>query len=204
VSKAVRRGLVVALAGFLVVAFAGIAGGKIKTKTFSSGTINEEFSDSETATAEFNLNKRKFKRAKVKDVDVAVRVTSTCSAALDLALEGPGGRSVAFSTDNHDEDFAPDDCLFPGAVVDAYGSGSESCGGTLAEFNDEAETPVDEGSQPWSGQFLPEEALREFDRAKVKGRWAVSVTDDDDYGDANTLHCAELEIKYKKKKKKRN
>ena len=202
--RGIRCGLVVALAGVLVIAFAGLAGGKTKTKTFSSGTINEEFGDFETATHSFNLNKKKFKRAKVKDVDVAVRVRSTCSGSLDLVLTGPKGRSVAFSTNNHTEDFAGGDCAFMGPqnFVDAYGSGSESCNGTLTEFNDEAETPVTEGLQSWNGQFVPEEALREFDGGKVKGTWAVSVTDDDEFNDASTLYCAELQVKYKKKKRK--
>jgi hypothetical protein len=203
--RGLSRGLVVALAGILVVALAGIAGAKIKTKTFSSGTINQEFDDFETATHEFDLNKKKFKRSKVRDVDVAVRIRSTCSSALDLVLSGPRGRSVILSTDNHDEDFAGGDCNFMGPqnFVDAYGSGAEGCSGTLTEFNDEAETPVEEGAQPWNGQFLPEEPLREFDGGKVKGAWTVSVRDDDEFNDASTLYCAELEVKYKKKKKRK-
>jgi hypothetical protein len=191
--RGVSRALVAAMVGALVLAFAGIAGGAIKTKTFSSGTLNEEF----------NLNKKKFKRSKVKDVDVAVRIRSTCSESLDLVLSGPRGRSVALSTDNHTGDFAGGDCsVGPQNFVDAYGSGAESCNGTLTEFNDEAETPVTEGAQPWNGQFLPEETLREFDGGKVKGTWTVSATDDDEFNDASTLYCAELQVKYRKKKRK--
>jgi subtilisin-like proprotein convertase family protein len=202
--RGISRGLIAVMVGALVLAFAGIAGGKIKTKTFSSGTINEEFGDGETATHDFNLNQKKFKKskkfkpAKVKDVNVAVRISSSCPDALDLELTGPTGRTVAFSTNNGDGGCN----IPPDPPIDAYGSGSQSCDGTLTVFNDEAETGIADGAGPFNGQFVPEEPLSELDDTKVKGTWRVSVRDDDGFGDTSTLHCAELEIKYSKKKKR--
>jgi Proprotein convertase P-domain len=188
--KAFRRGLVVALAGVLVVAFAGIAGGKIKTKTFSSGTINVPIPDGsgDPASHTFGLNKKRFKRSKVKDVNVGVWIDHVYDEDVDISVTGPTGQTVDLSSDN-------------GGAGDDYGSGTPGCGGTLTVFNDEAETEITEGAAPFAGQFKPEELLSTFDRAKVKGSWTVNVVDDLGLF-SGSLRCAELEIKYKKKKKK--
>jgi subtilisin-like proprotein convertase family protein len=179
--------LVGALVGVLMLAFAGIAGGVIKTKTFSSGTIAKNFGFSPTSvTQEFTINK---KRSKVKDVNVGVRITHTYNQDIDLSLTAPNGASVDLSSDNG----APGD--------DDYGSGSDSCSGTLTVFNDEAETSIEDGTSPFAGQFVPEEPLSKVDGSKLKGTWRLTVVDDVPDFDDGTLHCAELEIKYRKKKK---
>jgi subtilisin-like proprotein convertase family protein len=192
--RGVSAGLIVALASVLVIAFAGIAGGKIKTKTFSSGTINEEFGGASgtpsSIAQEFALTQKRFKRSKVKDVDVAVRISHTYNNDIDLSLRSPSGRTVELSTDNGAD------------TDDDYGSGDDSCAGTMTEFNDEAETPIEDATSPFNGQFLPEEPLSTLDRTKVKGTWTLTASDDFPPLDDGALHCAELEIKYRKKKKK--
>jgi subtilisin-like proprotein convertase family protein len=187
--RGIRRALIAAMVGALALAFAGIAGGKIKTKTFSSGTINEEFGDFETATHEFDLNKKRFKRSRVKDVNASVRISTSCGGPLEINVTGPTGRTVALKQDEILSCFTD------------FGSGSESCSGTFTTFNDEAETPIGSGAAPYAGQFKPDQALSGLDGTKVKGTWRVAVTDPDDFGDTSVLHCAELEIKYRKKKK---
>jgi subtilisin-like proprotein convertase family protein len=196
-NQGVRRGLVVALAGVLVIALTGIAGGKIKTKTFSSGDINKTivdppFSESATTTYDFTLNKKKFKRAKVKDVDLAVRISHDDAEDLTLSLSHRG-RTVDLSTRNGSTTDDPEE--------EAYGSGSRDCNGTFTVFNDEAETAIEDGAMPWPGQFKPEERLSVFDGTKLKGKWTLSIQD---YAAifGGELDCTELEIKYKKKKRK--
>jgi subtilisin-like proprotein convertase family protein len=178
------------MVGALVLAFAGIAGGKIKTKTFSSGSINEEFGGAlgtpVTITRDITINK---KRSKVKDVDVGVRISHTYAEDVDMSLTGPTGRTVLLSSNNGDDE-------------NDYGSGSDSCGGTKTVFNDEAETLITEGLAPFNGQFVPEERLSELDGTKLKGTWRLTITDDYSLEDDGTLHCLDLEIKHKKKKKR--
>jgi hypothetical protein len=193
-----RRGLLLAgaIVGVLVLAFAGIAGGQTKTKTFSSGTINQQYADFNTASHDFVLNQKglkktkKFKAAKVKDVNVFVRSTNTCAIAQELELANPGGQSVTLAERRN------------GQCGSGYGAGDTDCTGTLARFDDEGETPIEDATTaPYDGSYIPLQPLSEFDRTKVKGRWTFSITDTDGFGDTNALRCVELEIKYKRKKK---
>jgi subtilisin-like proprotein convertase family protein len=183
-----RVWLVAALVGALTIAFAGIAGGKIKTKTYSSGDIDRVVSDLTTATHGFII---KTKRAKVKDVNLAVRMSHTSTGDLNISLTSPGGETVPVI-----------EAGGPFSTAD-FGSGSEDCNGTFTTLNDEAETPIGDGTAPYNGQFRPDNRLSALDGSKLKGTWRLTI-DDDYFQDDGVLHCAELEIKYKKKKKKRN
>jgi subtilisin-like proprotein convertase family protein len=186
--RGVNTGLIVALAGVLVVAFAGIAGGKIKTKTFSSGDVDRVIPAMGTVTHDFGLTQKRFKRSKVKDVDLSIRISHDYMQDVDLSLTGPTGRTVDLSSDN-----GP-------AGPGSYGSGSEDCSGTFTVFNDEAETLVSDATSPFADQFVPEQRLSALDGTRVKGVWRLTVTDDES-PDPGVFHCAELKVKYKKKKK---
>jgi subtilisin-like proprotein convertase family protein len=184
--RGIRRGLIAAMVGSLVLGFAGIAGGALKTKTFSSGTIAKDFGFSPTSVSQdITIGK---KRSKVKDVNAAVRLTHTYDDDVALTLLAPNGSSVDLSSNN-------------GGGGDDYGSGSEGCTGTKTVFNDEAETAIEEGTPPYAGQFKPEESLSELDGSKLKGTWRLVAADTFDLVDDGTLQCFELEIKYKKKKR---
>jgi subtilisin-like proprotein convertase family protein len=187
--QGIRRGLVLVLAGVLVLGVAGIAGGKVKTRTFSSGDIDRAIPDPGTTSHVFDLKKKRFKRSKVKDVDVAVRITHEDVEDLLISVTAPNGREVDLSSMNG-TDFDND-----------YGTGDQSCSGELTVFNDEAEASVEDAEAPFTGQYVPEDPLSELDRSRVKGLWRVSV---EDYDSALTgeLNCAELQVKYKKKKKR--
>ena len=128
------------------------------------------------------------KRSKVKDVEVGVRISHAFDDDVDLTLFGPNGASVELSSDN-------------GGDEQDYGSGSATCAGEKTVFNDEASTPIATGSAPFGGQFQPEEPLSAFDRSKLKGVWRLVATDDIPPIDDGTLHCFELDVKYKKKKR---
>ena len=178
-----------ALVGVFALAFAGLAGAKLKTKTFSSGTISEEFgSDPSTVVQDIGINKKKFKRAKVKDVDVGVRIDHTYDGDVDISLTSPSGRTVTLSSGN-------------GEAGDDYGSGDSSCSGTKTVFNDEAETLISDGVAPFARQFKPEGRLSTLDGAKVKGIWRLTVDDTFGIVDDGVLRCVDLKVKYKKKKK---
>jgi subtilisin-like proprotein convertase family protein len=183
--------LIGAIVGVLALAFAGLAGAKQKTKTFSSGEIDRLIPDVGDGTSlphHFNI---KTKRSKVKDVNVSVRATHSYDGDLRLRLTGPRGQTALL----HDINGSESDQNF--------GSGATNCNGTFTVFNDEAETPISEGTGPYNGQFKPEEPLGVFDNTKLKGKWTFEV-EDVLSNDEGILHCVELEIKYKKKKKKRH
>jgi subtilisin-like proprotein convertase family protein len=184
-----RIWLVAAIVGALTIAFAGLAGAKIKTKTYSSGDIDKVISDVSTATHGFII---KTKRAKVKDINVAIRASHTSTGDLAISLTSPKGETVELT-----------DVVTLELFADDLGSGSEDCNGTFTVFNDEAETPIADGSPPYNGQYKPLERLSALDGSRLKGTWRLAI--DDRLGsDDGVLHCAELEVKYKKKKKKRN
>jgi subtilisin-like proprotein convertase family protein len=193
-SQGWRGALVMALVGTLVIAFAGIAAGKVKTKTFSSGNLAVDIpggnpGDETSHVQTFNLNKKKFKRAKVKDVDVRLRLSSAHAEDLAISLSAPRATTIQLVPDT------------PGDHFNEFGTGDESCSGSPTVFNDEAETLATSisGSDPLVGQFRPTERLSALDGSKVKGKWRLSIVDND--SGAQTLHCAELKIKYKKKRK---
>jgi subtilisin-like proprotein convertase family protein len=181
-----RGWLVAALAGALTIAFAALAGGAIKTKTYSSGDIDKVISDLTPANHGFLI---KTKRAKVKDINVALRVSHTSTGDLEVSLTNPKGEKVILAN-----------VITLGFFDQDLGSGSEDCNGTFTVFNDEAETPIEEGTTPYNGQFKPENPLSALDGSKLKGLWRLGV-EDHVSGDDGILHCAELEVKYKKKKK---
>lgn len=181
--------LPVALIGVLALALPTLAAGKIKTKTFSSGSIDEVISTDPpgtgTATYAFQIGK---KRSKVKDVNVGVRINHSFDGDLDIAL-AHRGVTVALAENN-------------GGSGANFGSGSPSCNGNLTVFNDEAATSITTGTAPFAGQFRPVSPLSAFDQLKLKREWTLSVVDEvaAPPGEGN-LYCVELEIKYKKKKK---
>jgi subtilisin-like proprotein convertase family protein len=177
-----------ALVGVFALAFAGLAGAKQKTKTFSSGTITQDIPDLGETNYDFSLQGKKYKRSKVKDVDVGVWIDHTWDPDLDISFTGPTGRTVDLSSDNGEDN------------DDDYGSGTPGCGGTLTRFNDEAETLISDGVAPFAGQFKPEQRLSNLDGTRVKGTWTLTVADDE-FILAGDLKCAELKVKYKKKKK---
>jgi subtilisin-like proprotein convertase family protein len=180
-----------AIVGVLVLAFAGLAGAKIKTKTFSSGELDRFIPDGGDPALPHTFN-IKTKRSKVKDINVAIRISHTSNADLLITLTSPKGETVKLSSFEGLTFFESD-----------FGSGGENCSGTFTKFNDEAETSINDGTSPYNGQFKPQEPLSAFDGSRLKGKWTLTV-DDQASGDDGIFHCTELEIKYKKKKKKRH
>ena len=138
-------------------------------------------------------------KAKIKDVNVQIRTQKTGAQAanrdLEIHLATPRG-VIRLSTDNGD-------------VSDGYGSGSTSCAGGLVSFDSQAGTSIlnaPAGTQTnTTGTFAPEESLnvlRGLKGTKAKVPWTLIVADDDAVG-TQSLHCFQLEIKYKKKGKKK-
>lgn len=174
-----RRTGVVILAGIAVLAFAAVALAAVKTKTFSTGSISKAINDQDVRFQKIQVRKR----GKLRDLDVAVRADHTEIEDLTLLLESPKGKFVKLYTN--------------AASGDDLGSGSDSCGGTPTVFDDEAATPVENGTAPLDGRFRPEQSLSKFNRSQIRGKWTLIISDGDG-GDSGTLFCAKLQMRYKK------
>jgi len=92
----------------------------------------------------------------IADVDVSIDIEHTGDSNLDITLHSPLGTSVELTSDNGG---AGDDYL-----------------GTI--FDDEAATAIQSGSAPFTGSFIPEGSLSDFDGEDALGDWLLQVVDD--------------------------
>ncbi|MHC4429322.1 MAG: trypsin-like peptidase domain-containing protein, partial [Planctomycetota bacterium] len=100
----------------------------------------------------------------ITDLDVWVNISHSATSDLDIYLRGPSGLEIALSRDN--------------------GGSGDDYAGTF--FDDEAATPIDDGSPPFAGSYRPEVPLSTFDGLGSGGNWALRVYDDGT-GDTGTL-----------------
>jgi len=105
------------------------------------------------------------------DVNVTVNLNHTFDGDLDLYLEGPDGTRVELST----------------------GNGSSGNDYIDTVFDDEAATPIESGSPPFTGSFQPEGNLSDFDGLSSLGDWTLEITDNANQ-DGGTLNSWSLEI----------
>ena len=171
--------LVLGTAGALLVTSAS-ASAVTKAKTFSSGDIDMAIPGMDIATSKRQVRPR----GKIKDVNVSVRISHTFVDDLYLLLTDPKGNPVKLSTGNGDEG-------------DDYGSGATDCTGAFTFFDDSAATAITAGTPPFDGPHAPEDSLSDLKGGKTKGAWRLHVIDGDG-PTGGTLHCWELQIKYKK------
>jgi subtilisin-like proprotein convertase family protein len=91
----------------------------------------------------------------VLDVDVTINITHTFDGDLEISLLGPDGTEVM--------------------LADRRGGSGENFIDTI--FDDEAATPIGDGSPPFTGRFRPEEPLTAFDGLLGQGDWTLRVHD---------------------------
>ncbi|MEM7453835.1 MAG: proprotein convertase P-domain-containing protein [Planctomycetota bacterium] len=111
-----------------------------------------QFSDNTTVIAEIDITDSGF----VADIDVGLDITHTFDADLDFFLISPDGTRVELFTD-------------------VGGSGDNFVGTIL---DDEASTPIVDGTAPFTGSFSPEGNLADFDGLNITGTWTLEMTDD--------------------------
>jgi uncharacterized repeat protein (TIGR01451 family) len=92
----------------------------------------------------------------VLDVEVRLNITHTYDRDLDIFLIGPDNTRVELTTDN--------------------GGSSNDFIDTI--FDDEATTPITDGTAPFTGRFRPEGSLATLDGQPATGTWTLEVTDD--------------------------
>jgi subtilisin-like proprotein convertase family protein len=111
----------------------------------------------------------------VTDVNVEVNLEHTWVGDLILELTGPNSTVVRLMGDGPDGSIGPD------------GSSGDNLTGTV--FDDEALasiTGVDSFDAPFTGSWIPREALSAFDGINAAGGWVLTATDDES-GDVGTF-----------------
>jgi subtilisin-like proprotein convertase family protein len=179
---------------------AGVAEGKVKTKTFSSGNVNLQIPEP-VGIQGFSLSSsiRVKPQGRIKDVNVAVRITIPDDRDLEIVVDGPrfnGSRlkEHAFRNDPKGADF---------------GAGPASCAGTPTVFDWQAATSIFQGLPPFLGTFAPATSLNTFNGGRTRGKWTLEVTDvfrgsvdGPQFASAGVLNCWKLRIRYKPEPRK--
>jgi len=111
----------------------------------------------------------------IVDLDVLVTIRHTAAFDLKVFVRGPSGRVVA---------------LAAGEPRDGFYKGADYAG---TQFDDEAQTPIEEGTPPFSGAFRPLQKLAAFDGRDAYGVWTLEVYDAY-YGDVGRLDSFALTI----------
>jgi subtilisin-like proprotein convertase family protein len=183
------------IAAALVVLPAGVAEGKLKKKTFSSGNVNLPIPEP-VGIQSFSLSSsiRVKPQGRIKDVNVAVRITIPDDRDLEILVSGPrfnGSRlkEHAFRNDPKGADF---------------GAGPASCAGTPTVFDRQAATSIFQGLPPFLGTFIPATSLNTFNGGRTRGKWTLDLTDvfrgsvdGPQFASAGVLNCWKLMIRYK-------
>jgi subtilisin-like proprotein convertase family protein len=142
---------------------------------------------------------------------VGVRITHSDDGDLALFLASPGGKAVSLST-YRDQSSNVDDQGDPSPSGDGYGTGAQSCSGSLVQFGDSfptsIATPGNKGMDaPIAGSFSPEQPLGTFVGGPARGFWTL-IVQDVQFEDVGQIDAFSVNVTYtykakKKKKKKR-
>lgn len=97
---------------------------------------------------------------RIGDVNVMVRISHECVSRLIVRLHAPW-----------------DEWLNLAQYEDACGN---DFAGTT--FDDEADVPIEWGIPPYSGEYVPVNLLEQLDGEDAKGRWELTIQDEDYYG----------------------
>ncbi len=135
---------------------------------FIAVTLPLTIADAATQSTTFNVTGL---TGTVCDVTLSINITHTFDGDLDITLANPAATSIDVTSDN-------------GGTGDNYT-------GTL--FTDAATTAITAGTAPFTGSFLPEQAMSTFAGSSPNGTWTLTITDDAST-DVGTLTGATLTI----------
>jgi hypothetical protein len=112
----------------------------------------------------------------IADLDVGISLTHTKVFDLQLFLQSPTGRRLCLNMYGLDEHF--DGVNYTGTI-----------------FDDEAQTPIEDGEPPFTGRFRPKSGslMSIFDGLDTYGSWRLQIYDAH-YFDTGTLDHFELII----------
>jgi subtilisin-like proprotein convertase family protein len=101
----------------------------------------------------------------IDDINVRVDIDHTLDEDLDVYLVSPQGTVVELFTD-----------------VGSFGQNFQN-----TTLDDEAGTDITAGTAPFSGSYIPEGDLSDFDGENAAGTWTLQITDDAEGDDNNLL-----------------
>ena len=116
----------------------------------------------------------------ISSMNVGLRLDHTYDGDLKIVLTHPSGPSVILAN-------------YAGSSGNNYGSGAQSCSGSLTVFSDSALTSVSSGSAPFDGSYIPHQALSTFAGLDAGGQWMLAITDSAGL-DTGAFFCAELDF----------
>jgi len=111
--------------------------------------------------------------ASISEIKVHMDISHTWDNDLDIRIIAPDGITAAWLTSDN------------GGSSDNY---------TGVTYADDAGTGVVDGTAPFTGQFIPEEALAVFSGMNANGTWTLEVTDDLG-GDVGTLNKWSISVR---------
>jgi subtilisin-like proprotein convertase family protein len=184
-------GLVVALVAALGLGTAALAAKKkTKTKTVTGASSPLFYDNIETLTP---LPVADFRgKGKIKDVNVGLRLANDGQGEVDITLLPPSGPDITLSGAE-------------GGIGNGFGTGSSDCSGNLVTFDDQAGASITDvgANELIDGGYRPEESLAALKRKSPAGNWRLLVEDLSGPGDGGNVSCFQVEVKYKKAKKRR-
>ena len=130
------------------------------TNTYGSTDVPKTIADLSTVTSALNVPAT----GSLLDVDVALSLTHTYDGDLIIVLIAPNGTRIL--------------------LANQVGDAGANYTGTI--FDDEATTPIDAGTAPFTGRFKPQQALSGLDGLQVNGTWTLEIRDAGP-GDVGTL-----------------
>ncbi|MFI5026110.1 MAG: proprotein convertase P-domain-containing protein [Solirubrobacterales bacterium] len=181
-----------------LIAGASPASAATATKTFTQCfSTAAPILDFQTASAALNVsvpkNGKKIQDGTVTNVTAGVRFTHTDDNDVSVILASPGGRGISLEAGR-------------GGVGDGFGTGANSCSGSLVQFSDGFTTPIstpgNTGENPVTGSFKPDQPLATFNGSAARGNWTL-LAHDQAGADEGVLGAFSLSVTYTYKKAKK-
>jgi subtilisin-like proprotein convertase family protein len=159
---------------------------RTKTKTFSTGSVSFQLP---TINAPYELPTVNVpvRKAKIKDVNVRLVAFHEQASELDFKLLPPNGPDVNLASDLLN-------------ITDGWGSGP-GCSSPVTFDDESSGGPIEDEGGEIEGSYRPTTPLSALDGKSPQGNWRLAVNDSVG-GDAGSISCFEVTVKYKKKKKK--
>ena len=126
--------------------------------TFSSSFVNPITIPDNGSAATAQLTVNEIGGFLISDLNVKVNITHPRSSDLLVQLQGPDGTIITLANR----------ATAPGATGANF---------TNTYFDDQAAVPINLGAAPFSGSFVPTQALSAFNGKQANGTWKLIVTD---------------------------
>jgi len=122
------------------------------TKVYNSTDVPKHISDLVTIESVINVPDK----GTIQDINVEITIEHTWDADVDVTLISPSGTEIILFND--------------------VGSSGDNFVDTI--LDDEATTPITDGTAPFTGSYQPVDSLSGLDGEEMQGTWTLQVYDD--------------------------